>query len=695
MILPVLLCAATLLTNATDVASAVAGFGHGTPFALEATVSWTDPKNRELAVIDRNGGSAAVIDDRPGTNRTFLCSPGDVIRIRGEVRRYNDTISAPFKEIVRLGHVDPPAPLDATIADIRNGRCDNRFLRVRGTVRESFRDEIDPRYIYLVLSHGDDSVYMTVNATADEAAHLRTLKDAKVSVLGASIPIGVGRRRMLGRVVAVTRAADISILRSATDDPFDVPLLAAATRMAPDRILAMGRRRIRGRVLAVRPESRAILSDDDGTIHHLQFSNPALPPCGARIEAAGFPATDLYRINLSGAIWRPLPECCPAVSNAAPLDVTLAQIFSDTRGNSRINAALHGRTVRLRGTVIDVPSSSDRNGRMIVKDGDFSIPVETGAQPGAFGDVFVGCSVEVTGCCAVETESWHSYAEFPHATGVSVILRASEDLRVLARPPWWTPARLLAVIGALFAVLAAILIWNRSLRRLADRRGRALFSEQVARVGSELRVEERTRLAVELHDSISQNLSGISMQIDAAERLLGSDPVRTARHLGVASRTLTSCREELRNCIWDLRNQALEEQDMNAAIRRTLLQHLEGTELTVRFNVPRARISDNTAHALMRIVRELAVNAVRHGHATAVRIAGAIEDGHLLFSVADNGCGFDPEKRPGIAEGHFGLQGIAERIRRFNGRLTIESAPGKGTRVAVSLRMPNNGQEDA
>ena len=178
----------------------------------------------------------------------------------------------------------------------------------------------------------------------------------------------------------------------------------------------------------------------------------------------------------------------------------------------------------------------------------------------------------------------------------------------------------------------------------------------------------------------------------------GASLALRGKNYELAARTLDSCREELRNCIWDLRNQALEEQDMNAAIRRALQQHFEGAELSVRFNVPRARISDNTAHALMRIVRELAVNAVRHGQATALKVAGsleAIEDGRLLFSVSDNGCGFDPEKRPGIAEGHFGLQGIAERVRRFNGRLTVESAPGKGTRVAVSLRMPNNGQEDA
>ena len=695
MILPALLCATTLLTNATDVASAVAAFRDGVPYEITGTVTYTMEPQRRLLLADDGSGSAAVIDDRPDKRRTAPCAPGDIIRIRGRVRLYNDSISAPFHEITRIGHVDPPAPRDATVAEIRDGLCDNRFIRVRGTVRESFRDEIDPRYIYFVLSHGNGSVYVTVAANENEAARLRALKSADVSVTGACIPVGVGRRRMLGRTISPANADSISVLQSPTDDPFDVPVLSTAVRMAPDRVLAMGRRRIRGRVLAVRSESRAILSDDEGSVHNLQFSDSKPPACGVRIEAAGFPATDLYRINLSGAIWRPLPDGGPAVSNAAPCDISAARLLTDARGKGRINVALHGRTVRLRGTVIDVPSSSDRNGRMIVKDGKFSVPVEADALSGAFGDVSAGCTVEITGCCAVETESWHSYAEFPHATGASIILRAPEDLRVLARPPWWTPARLLAVIGALFAVLAAILVWNLSLRCLADRRGRALFSEQVARVGSELRVEERTRLAVELHDSISQNLSGISMQIDAAERLLGSDPARTARHLGVASRTLTSCREELRNCIWDLRNQALEEQDMNAAIRRTLQQHLEGTELTVRFNVPRARISDNTAHALMRIVRELAVNAVRHGHATTVRIAGAIEDGHLLFSVADNGCGFDPESRPGIAEGHFGLQGIAERVRRFNGRLTVKSAPGKGTRVAVSLRMPNNGQEDA
>ena len=127
---------------------------------------------------------------------------------------------------------------------------------------------------------------------------------------------------------------------------------------------------------------------------------------------------------------------------------------------------------------------------------------------------------------------------------------------------------------------------------------------------------------------------------------------------------------------------------MNEAIRRTVNQHLDGATLTVRFNVPRDRITDNTTHALLRIIRELVTNAVRHGKAHAIKVAGAIENGRLLFSVSDDGVGFDAANHPGMAQGHFGLQGIRERIRGFNGTLDIDSKPGKGTHVQIAITMP-------
>ena len=128
---------------------------------------------------------------------------------------------------------------------------------------------------------------------------------------------------------------------------------------------------------------------------------------------------------------------------------------------------------------------------------------------------------------------------------------------------------------------------------------------------------------------------------------------------------------------------------MNDAIQLALGQIVSKKALSVRFNVPRTRLSDNTTHTILRIIRELAANAVRHGHATAIKIAGNIEGDKLRFSVRDNGCGFDPEHVPGIDDGHFGLQGIRERIDHLEGEMSIDSDPGHGTKVTVALNIPH------
>ena len=144
----------------------------------------------------------------------------------------------------------------------------------------------------------------------------------------------------------------------------------------------------------------------------------------------------------------------------------------------------------------------------------------------------------------------------------------------------------------------------------------------------------------------------------------------------------------MRNCLNDLRNQALEEPTFDRAIEASLRPFVNQISVSVRFNVPRKLFSDNTTHAVLRIIRELVLNALRHGHATKVWVAGSFENGNLLFSVTDNGCGFDPDLAPGVLQGHFGLQGVRERVLQLEGELTIESEVGKGTRIAVFIRNP-------
>ena len=304
----------------------------------------------------------------------------------------------------------------------------------------------------------------------------------------------------------------------------------------------------------------------------------------------------------------------------------------------------------------------------------------------------------------MDIENWNPNSVFPHVKGFMVVVRDSGDIRIISHPPWWTPGRLLAVIGALLAALAGIFLWNRSLTRLAERRGRELSEESVAHIAADLKVGERTRLAIELHDALSQNLTGVSLEIATAARLASqispqpstrSTQRATLDHLDIAARSLKSCRDELRNCIWDLRNFALEEADMNDAVRRTLAPFIDGVNLIVRFNVPRARLPDDTAHALLRIIRELVQNAIRHGHAKNIKVAGCLDGKRLLFSVEDDGGGFDSQECPGVQQGHFGLQGIRERVKQFNGEMSIASKTGKGAKVTIALNMPDDGEEQA
>ena len=273
----------------------------------------------------------------------------------------------------------------------------------------------------------------------------------------------------------------------------------------------------------------------------------------------------------------------------------------------------------------------------------------------------------------------------PKFKGFVLIPRTGPDIVVTRGQPLWTPARLGLVIALLLLIICVILIWNRSLKSLSEHRGRTLFDERMHSAAAELKTEERTRLAVELHDSISQTLTGVALQIDAAQGSERSNPTAAAKFLENARAMLASCRQELRCCIWDLKSRTFEEKDMTEALQKTLGPHLNETKLQVRFNVPRSVLTESSAHDTLRIVRELVINAIRHGHAKNIRIAGECRNAIVRFSVKDDGCGFSEVDVPGPSQGHFGLQGIRERIGNSNGLMEIESTPGKGTKVTVSF----------
>ena len=148
---------------------------------------------------------------------------------------------------------------------------------------------------------------------------------------------------------------------------------------------------------------------------------------------------------------------------------------------------------------------------------------------------------------------------------------------------------------------------------------------------------------------------------------------------------LGSCRTELRRCIWDLRSDALDEPSFETAIHKSIEQVTGKAHVQIDVNAQRNKISDRTVHAILSIIRELVANAANHGRAQNIHIKGNLEGGKMNFSVEDDGCGFDPEQAPGLDEGHFGIAGVRERLRRHGGEMKIESSTGNGANVAFSI----------
>lgn len=675
--------AADVLCSATDLATALDSHSEGLDFNLTGRVAFITGPYKSRFFLEDASGTTPIVLRRALLNRVAL-AVGDRIRVTGRTEfRKGHEVWPVCHELERFGSGDAPEPIPITIDEIDDPAYRYRTVRLRGTVLDVFRDEIDLQYVFVAMQCGRKTVTLSYADDRNGCGALPYMIGREATAVCLCEPERPSSRIHLGTMLATTGSEAFRLVASSTPNPFDVPELERSVTSAT--IGSLSRRRLTGRVLAVWQRSHLLLRTADGHISRIDLTEQTPPKYGMDIEVSGFPETDLYHLNLSRATWRPSPHRLPV--EPAAEQITADLLKRNRNGEPGLNTDYHGQAISMRGTVTDI--SRNGSGRFSIACGEDRVIIDISATPGIFSSIEMGCIVDVSGICIMESRNWYPRAPFPHVEGYSIVVRTPADIRIIARPPWWTPRRLSLVIAALLATLLGSLVWIFALRRLAERRGRALAMERLGHIESELKVHERTRLAVELHDSIAQNLAGVSMELDAAREMDADLPPGVQRHLAQASRTLDSCRVEMRNCLWDLRSQALEEQDMNKAIRLTLNHAADNVRTSIRFNVPRKRLTDNTAHILLRIIRELTTNAIRHGHATDIHIAGCIDDGQLLFSVRDNGCGFDPEAAPGVAEGHFGLLGIRERIELLGGELSIKSGVGEGTKISIRLKLPS------
>jgi len=198
-------------------------------------------------------------------------------------------------------------------------------------------------------------------------------------------------------------------------------------------------------------------------------------------------------------------------------------------------------------------------------------------------------------------------------------------------------------------------------------------------------VEERTRVARELHDSVTQNLFGVVLAAEAASTLLDRDSAAARAQLLRVQDLARTGMEELRSLIFELRPAALADEGLAATLRKHVgvLRRVHDQDIALRVaGAPRPAAS--TDGDVFRIAQEAVHNALHHAHARRIDVALDGRGGGLVLTVADDGVGFDPAD-PALRARRLGLTSMEERARALGGRLEIDSRPGEGTRVRLEV----------
>ena len=272
--------------------------------------------------------------------------------------------------------------------------------------------------------------------------------------------------------------------------------------------------------------------------------------------------------------------------------------------------------------------------------------------------------LRLRGICTVDPAYTHNLTSF------AILLPSLSDVEVVEGPPWWSVGHIIAlIIGSLILALAGLTAY--------------IFFE---RWRLKAVLEERERLAHEMHDTLAQSFAGLGFQLEAIYDDVGEES-SILPQLTVARNMVRNSHEEARRSIAALRPENLESVGLlhaleDCAHRMIIGRHLiavkavsSGTERTIPL-----RISDT----LHRIGQEAIANAVRHAHPSLIVLSLIYEMTALELVVEDDGCGFLVSSE----SAGFGIRGMGKRADSIAARFTIQSTPGSGTVVRVLVPLP-------
>jgi signal transduction histidine kinase len=649
------------------------------PVALKATVGFVE-----------SGGTVFVQDETAGTHLHFKPARndlrvGDRVRVKGVTMAGLYLPGVEVTEITVLSHESPPAAVPAIYDDLATGRFHYQRVLVEGLGRTL--TPLDENRSLLRLAMGSRVIEVRVDAPLEAAP---SLIDARLRITALAAGGINDRRQLVFPYLRVTDWSDVALTQSAAA-PESLPVISVASLLrfgAADE--PHHRARIRGTVLAAFEDGRVFLRDvtPPPPPREVKKDEPPKPPLSPAI------AVHLISNPLVQHSTTPSLPSTPSLRSGDLAEITGfpvmagfsasladAQVLSSQPAEPPTTAAVTLRDFQdgsHDADLVQLTAPAVLNDFFRTRDGYELRLTSGGTSIRAFllqntaPSLQLGSLCQLTGICLVESATTDKgFRSEPDRA--SLLLRSLKDVQVLSTAPFWNARRLVFAIallgGLVLLTLILLTLQRRQITRLESK-----ITHQAA-------LDERQRIAREFHDTLEQELTGLSLRLDAATTRPLEEKART---LLETSRSLVSrIQSEARNLVSDLRETG-HATTLTEALELLASRAPEGIAITLDLH-PIGPILPHVTHHLRMIAQEAITNALKHAHPTQITLHLSTTPSLLTLRVSDNGLGFDPTAQTHGQPGHFGCIGIRERARKIGAEVKWGSATGKGTTVCVEL----------
>lgn len=665
------LCSALLLAQQPPAPPAIVYRTASSVLALSPDVAAKGALVRLQGTVTLSNSAGFVVHDHTGgiwihfPYGATKYNPGDLVTVVGRVQpgRYSPQLADPSVQL--NGHGPLPIAKAVSFEQLSSGLEDAQYVSVEGTILTASVKQRSTLYGRLLLTVAMPDGRLNVILPSRFAESVRKLIGAKVRITGTALVRKNDNGQATGVILALSDDREIYVLQPGPKDLFSAPLVPIASLMRyRSHTDYFHRVRLRGVLTYYDPGKRLVLQDGSQAIE--VFTRDSSPfQIGDRIETVGFPA--LETSDRSGPVLRDaVSRCLGHGAPPAPMPIQFPGVLSSKYRYTLVS--IDTRLLR----VIKEPAQTI----FLLEVGDHFSTAVLRSSVTVPGFLAPGSHIRISGINLLTMEGGLlTYDVLTYDGSVvnsELLIRSLKDISLVTPASWWTQARLFRLIFVLVILTLFFLL--------------LLMYVQIKRWKTETVLQERERLARDIHDTLAQSFAGIGFQLQVIRKAIATSDPNLIQHVETAGNLIHFSHREARRSLTPQAPEDFSHTDLLLSLKVSAQPLLEGGSIqlesiskgTLR-QLPRSVNSE-----LFRIGQEAIANAIRH--ADPAHIAIDMEYGYdfVRLQIVDDGRGFTIR---GDLLG-FGIRGMRKRASEIHADFSITSSPGAGTTVSVTVPIP-------